>query len=217
MQFDFHEGVGCTEASFTILATINHMLEHGSKVFSCFLDVRKAFHTVWIDGILYKLFSDLGIGGRMCKLMKNLYTDVKAQVLYAEALSRKINVFMGTGQGRILATFMYKVYSNGLLCVLTNHLLCDIHKRATNTSPSFADDITLFALHPFFLKRFMSICYKYGIKRRHEFNHCKSGIVTSGESKPQHFGSIKNRVWLLGDTIADELYECSFVFLKCRR
>ena len=65
MQFGFQKDVGCTEASFTILETINHMLERGSKVFSCFLDVRKAFDTVWIDGILYKLFSELGIGGRM--------------------------------------------------------------------------------------------------------------------------------------------------------
>ena len=56
MQFGFQEGVGCTEASFTIIETINHMLERGSKVFSCFLDVRKAFDTVWIDGLLYKLF-----------------------------------------------------------------------------------------------------------------------------------------------------------------
>ena len=57
MQFCFQEGVGCTEASFTILETINHMLERGSKVFGCFLDVRGAVDTVWIDGILYKLFS----------------------------------------------------------------------------------------------------------------------------------------------------------------
>ena len=53
----------------------------------------------------------------------------------------------------------------------------------------------------------MSICYKYGIKWRYEFNHSKSGIVTFGESKPRHFESIKNCVWLLGDTIVDELYE----------
>ena len=65
MQFGFQEGVGCTEASCTILETINHMLERGSKVFICFLDIRKAFDTVWIDGILYKLFSELGIRGRM--------------------------------------------------------------------------------------------------------------------------------------------------------
>ena len=44
-----------------ILDTINHMLERGSNMFSCFLDVRKAFDTVCIDGLLYKLFSDLGV------------------------------------------------------------------------------------------------------------------------------------------------------------
>ena len=69
MQFGFKDGVGCKmlvlEASFTILETINHMLERGSKVFGCFLDVRKAFDTVWIDGLLYKLFSEFGVQGRM--------------------------------------------------------------------------------------------------------------------------------------------------------
>ena len=60
MQFGFQEGVGCIEASFITLKTINHMLERGSKIFSCFLDVRKAFDTVWIDGLLYKLFTELG-------------------------------------------------------------------------------------------------------------------------------------------------------------
>ena len=65
MQFGFKEGVGCTEASFIILETINHMLERGSKVFSCFLDVRKAFDRVWIESLLYKLFSEFGIRSRM--------------------------------------------------------------------------------------------------------------------------------------------------------
>ena len=139
--------------------------------------------------------------------MKDLYTNVKAQVLYAGSLSRKINVSQGTGQGQILAPFMYKVYVNGLLCVLTNHCYAIFINGIRIPSPSFADDITLLALHPSFLKTFMSICYKYGIKWRNEFNHSKSGIVTFGESKPQYFESMKNHEWLLGDTIVDELYE----------
>ena len=65
MQFGFQEGVECVEASFTILERIGHMLERGSKIFGCFLDVRKAFDTVWIDGLLFKLFTGLGIEGRM--------------------------------------------------------------------------------------------------------------------------------------------------------
>ena len=122
MQFGFQEGIGCIEASFTVLETINHMLELGCKIFSCFLDVSKAFDTVWIDGLLYKLFIELGIGGRMWfKTIKDLYGDVKAQVLYSGSLSRQFKVSQGTGQGRIPAPFMYKVYINALLNTLTNH------------------------------------------------------------------------------------------------
>ena len=77
MQFGFKEGSGCIEASFTILEAINHMLERGSKIFTCFLDVRKAFDTVWIDGLMYKLFSDLGVKGELWSAIKDLCTDVK--------------------------------------------------------------------------------------------------------------------------------------------
>ena len=92
VQFGFQEGVGCAETSFTILETISHMLERGSNIFWCFLDVHKAFDIVWIDGLLFKLFTELGIEGRMWLAIKDLYTGVKAQVLYSGSLSRSFDV-----------------------------------------------------------------------------------------------------------------------------
>ena len=80
LQFGFQEGVGCIKASFTILEIINHCLEGGSKILGCFLDVRKVFDTVWIDGLFYKLFTELGINGRFWLVLKDLYTDVNAKV-----------------------------------------------------------------------------------------------------------------------------------------
>ena len=86
------------------------MLELDSKMLSCFLD---AFDTVWIDGLHFKLFLELGIKGRIWVATKDLYTNVKAKVLYAGSLSREIDILQGTGQGRIFAPFIYKVYSPG--------------------------------------------------------------------------------------------------------
>ena len=204
MQFGFQEGVGYVEAS---LETISHMLERGSKIFGCFLEVRKALDTVWIDGLLFKLFTELGIEGRMWLAIKDLYTGFKAQVLYSGSLSRSFDVSQGTGQGRILAPFMCKVYINSLLHVLSNHNYAICIRSLQLTSPSFVDDITLLALHPSFLSVFMDMCHQYSIKWRYEFNHTKCGVVVFGESKALHFQSMSEREWKLGNDIVGEVCE----------
>ena len=139
LQFGFKEGVGCTEASFTIEA-VNHMIERGSNIFTCFLDVHKAFNTVWIDGLLFKLFFEFGIRGRMWLALRSLYTGMTAHVLCFGSLSRKFDVLQGTGQGRLLASFMYKVYINGLLTELKSHSCAPSLNNLSLPSPSFADD-----------------------------------------------------------------------------
>ena len=161
MQFGFQEGSGCIETSFTILETINHMLERGSKMFSYFLDVRKAFDTVRIDGLMYKLFSDLGVNGKLWLAIKDLCTDVKAGVLYPGALSREFEIAQGTGLGRILAPFMYKVYLNSLLKELSNHCFAISVNTLRIPVPSFVDDICLVALHQSLLKILMNKCHNY--------------------------------------------------------
>ena len=47
-------------------------LKRGSKVFGCFLDAREAFDTAWIDGLLYKLFTEFDIRGRIWLAIKDL-------------------------------------------------------------------------------------------------------------------------------------------------
>ena len=47
--------------------------------------------------------------------IKDLYTDAKAQVLCSGFLSRQFSVLQSTGQGRILAPFMYKAHVERLI------------------------------------------------------------------------------------------------------
>ena len=139
--------------------------------------------------------------------IKDLYTDVKAQVLFACELSREFDISQGTGQGRILAPFMYKVYINSLLNTLAEHSHAISINCLRLTAPSFADDVTLLALFPTFLKVFMNICHQYGVTWRYEFNHLKSGVVTFGEAKSVHSRLLTEREWLLGETTVNELCE----------
>ena len=89
------------------------------------------------------------------------------------------------GQGRILAPFMYKVYTNSLLATLSEHYFAILINTLSLPCPSFAD-VTLLAFFPSFLKTLTNICFQYSVSWRYDFNHTKSGVVTFGESKPIH-------------------------------
>ena len=182
------------------------MLERGSKVFGCFLDIRKIFDTVGIDGLLYKLFSEFDITGRKRLTIKGLYTK-RGQVLYSSKLSRKLDISQGTGQGRILALFMYKVYTNSLLNALTSHCYAISINRLRSSSLSFADDIALLALYPTFLASLSWACVISTAQSGDMNLVILKVVVTYGETRPVHFEEMKEREYILGDGTVDELYE----------
>ena len=113
---------------------------------------------------LFKLFTELGIEGRMWLAIKDLYTGVKAQVLYSGSLSRSFDDSQGTRQGGILAPFMYKVYINSMLHALSNRNYAICIRSLQLTSLSFEDEITVLALHLSFLSVFMDMCQQYSIR-----------------------------------------------------
>ena len=149
LWFGFREGVqgvGCIESSFTNLETINHMLKLESKVFSCFFEVRNTFDTVWIDGLLFKLFSESGIKGTMWLVIKDLLMSKQKYCLQGHYPGKLI---FCREQDKV-APFMYKVYIDSLLKVLTDHCYAISINRLSLPSQSFADDIFLPALYPSF-------------------------------------------------------------------
>ena len=161
LQFGFQEGVGCLEASFVISKSINHMIQQGSKVFSWFLVVRKAFDTIWIDGLLYKLYREHGINSKLWLIFKELYTSIHVCVTYNGFLSRDFVISQGSGQGRILAPFMCKVYINKLLKDLCTPGIGILLLNYNLSAPTFADDMTLSALYTSCLNALISIAYEY--------------------------------------------------------
>ena len=101
------------EASFLI--NVNHFVERGGKGFACFLDVRKAFDTVWIDGLIHQLLSELGVQGKTFSAIKSFYFAIQCYVYFNGTTTDLFPVTQGSGQGRVLAAFMYKITLTNLL------------------------------------------------------------------------------------------------------
>ena len=66
-------GYSCSHMAFLFQEALLETRRKGGKAFVDFLDVRKAFETVWHKGLLVKLFRK-GIKGHFRHLINNWYT-----------------------------------------------------------------------------------------------------------------------------------------------
>ena len=103
--------------SFTLQETVNYFTERGTKVYCCLLDVSSAFDTVWIDGLFSKLFN-IGINGKIWRLLYNAYLNMKSCVLYDGLLSDWFHLKQSVRQGGILSAWLYILFINDLICEL---------------------------------------------------------------------------------------------------
>ena len=140
----------------------------------------------------------------MWLILKYLHTDVQGFVTYGSSKSAYFSIDQGSGQGRIVAPFLYKVFFSRLLLIISNDPFSLSIKNIPVGCPTFADDLTLLALFPSFLQHLMSIVCDFSIKWRYEFNHTKSGVVVFGESTIQHAKSMMSRKFNLGLDVVKE-------------
>ena len=66
---------------YTLHTLINkhvHQKKEG-KIFACFIDFKKAFYSIWHEGLFYKILQS-GLGGKLYDLIKCMYTENKCAI-----------------------------------------------------------------------------------------------------------------------------------------
>ena len=68
LQGACRKGQSCVHTSLLLQETVASALETYRHVFVSYFDVSKAFDTVWINGLFYKLYK-IGIRGKLWRIM----------------------------------------------------------------------------------------------------------------------------------------------------
>jgi hypothetical protein len=153
--------------------TVAHHTQTGNTVYVVLLDVAKAFDSVWIEGLLYKLF-DMGIEGRFWRLLRLCYDDFKCSVLINNVKSEMFNVYRGVHQGAPLSMRLYQVFNNDLVTKLsTMHVSVGILDLRSGV-PTFADDIALIALFKVCMNILLGTAFSHSRTWRYDFHANKS-------------------------------------------
>ena len=99
---------------YTLNEIVQGRLREDKKTYTFFLDIQKAYDSVWHDGLWYKLW-DMGVKGRMWCVIKKMYEFSKSVVLLEVEKSYTFKIEQGVAQGFSLSPILFSVFINYLL------------------------------------------------------------------------------------------------------
>ena len=88
-------------------------MREGKHTYAFFLDVQKAFDTVWHDGLWFKLW-ELGVKGRMWRVIKSMYDITQCAVLLEGEVSEQFRIGQGVAQGCSMSPILFSIFINQL-------------------------------------------------------------------------------------------------------
>lgn len=98
---------------YLLKCIIDIFLATGRKLYAVFVDYAKAFDTVWRAGLWHKLIK-WGVNGKVLRVIQNLYSGIKSQVLINGCVSEYFSCNTGVRQGENLSPLLFSLYVNDL-------------------------------------------------------------------------------------------------------
>ena len=113
-QLGFVTGNRCSDAHIIIHNLIKKKCHsQNSRIYSCFVDFKKAFDSVPRD-ILLKKIQNFGITGKVFNIIRHIYTTDKACMKLGQSRSDFFALSIGVRQGCILSPLLFNLFLSDL-------------------------------------------------------------------------------------------------------
>jgi len=113
-QQGFRAGRNALDNIFMLATTLQGRLRRKLSTFVLFLDIEKAYDSVWRAGLLWHVWQ-AGIRGRMFRVLAQMCDAPASVVEHNGCLSQQFRPGMGWEQGDPLATTMFNIHINTVL------------------------------------------------------------------------------------------------------
>ncbi|MCG8044774.1 MAG: reverse transcriptase domain-containing protein, partial [Candidatus Thiodiazotropha endolucinida] len=160
-QAGFRKGMGTMDNIFVLHSLISHCVNNNKKLYSAFVDFKKAFDYVVRDVLWYKLIQS-GIRGKTLNIIQSMYKNIKSRVKFNDTLSEDFSSYVGVRQGECLSPFLFSMYINDLEQELIQNGIDGIDIGMLKLYLLlYADDIVIFSMSSEGLQKGLDVLSEY--------------------------------------------------------
>ena len=153
--------------------------KHNKPLYCAFIDIQKAFDTVWRKGLLYKLHKDFHFPKYLCKLIAAIYNDSKSTLKNAPFVSNIFPLHNGVLQGSVISPLLFAAFIDDMIHEMQNSNACALTPDINELIACifYADDVVITANSIDNLKILINICEQHSKKWAYKFNEKKCKIM----------------------------------------
>ena len=169
LQFSYQSGCSTTMCTWLAIETIDHFLRNDGEVYSCMMDMTKAFDMVQHSKLFRKLL-EVNLPVIFIRLLMVMYFLQYANVRWNNLISEAFPMTNGVKQGAVLSALLYCVYVNGLFHKLRSQKAgCWIGSTFLGIL-GYADDNLLLAPSRHALQEMLETCENYAKEHNLQFS-----------------------------------------------
>ena len=169
LQFGYQSEVSTSMCTWLATETISYFTRNGSEVFTCLMDMSKAFDTVQ-HSCLFKKLLDQGMPPIIVRFILVMYKNQQENVKWNNEFSRFFNIKNGVKQGAVLSAILYCVYTNRLFEELRRLKIgCHIGQNYVGII-GYAHDLFLLSPSLDGLQEMLRVCERYAGNHNLQFS-----------------------------------------------
>ena len=157
-QFGFRARHSTTHAAIVLKTDISINLNKKTPTLACLLDIEKAFDSVWIYGLIFKLIK-FKFDPVLIRVIYNFLSERSFQVRVEDSLSKERGCQAGVPQGSLLGPILYIIF------------MSDLPKPIPSPIPikilAYADDLVIYTSRKNITKAVESINEYIGVLNNH--------------------------------------------------
>ena len=173
---------------------IHYYVQNGKRLYTLFIDFQKAFDYIVHDNLWFKLIN-IGISGKMLKIMTSMYQNVRSKVFLNGIKSESFPIKVGVRQGECLSPFLFAMYINDLEEELQRADAGITISHLKLFLLLYADDAVIFAESAESLQNAIDQLYNYCFAWKLKLNTDKSKIMVFKRGR-----DVQNEQWFYGET-----------------